>query len=242
MRPCRFDSGPGQTRQRTRPSILTVSSTSSTSLAVRDLHLWRGERHVVRGLSFELDAGRALQITWPNGAGKTSLLRALSGLLHVESGSIHWLGRSIFGDLRAFHDDMAFCSHEPGLKPDLTIDENLHFAAGVRRRCNINERHAALARVGLTGLQDDPARRLSAGQQRRVALARLCLQGATLWLLDEPAAHLDAQGQALVSQLVSEHVRAGGLALIATNQPLALAPDISDELPPARLAARAGPA
>jgi heme exporter protein A len=200
-------------------------------LEVRELQLWRGERHVLRGLSFTLDAGRSLQVTWSNGAGKTTLLRALAGLLYPDSGEIRWRGRSIATDLRVFHRDIAFFSHELGLKPDLTVDENLRFVVALRRQCSREQRRTALARVGLAGFEDEPARRLSAGQQRRAALARLRLQGATLWLLDEPAAHLDTQGQQLVADLIAEHVREGGLAIIATHQPLALDADSSAELP-----------
>jgi heme exporter protein A len=199
-------------------------------LEVRDLHLWRGERHVLRGLSFALAAGTALQLAWYNGAGKTSLLRAIAGLLHAESGEIRWRGRRISAEPRAYHAEIAFFSHELGLKGDLTIDENLRFVTGLRHRHDRAARVAALARVGLAGLDDEPARRLSAGQQRRAALACLPLLGARLWLLDEPAAHLDAEGQGLVAALVTAHVREGGVALIATHQALALDPGFSSDL------------
>ena len=171
-----------------------------------------------------------MQMTWSNGAGKTSLLRAVAGLLHVESGSILWHGRKIGADLRAYHADVAFFSHELALKGDLSADENLRYVAGLKRSSTAGERRDALERVGLRGLEGEATRRMSAGQQRRVALARMRLQSASLWLLDEPAAHLDAQGQQLVAQLVDEHVRAGGAALIATHQPLELARDSSGEL------------
>jgi heme exporter protein A len=204
---------------------------SAPLLEVRELQLWRGERHVLRNLSFSLDAGRALQITWSNGAGKTTLLRALAGLLHAESGEIRWRSRNIAADPRAFHHEIAFLSHELGLKPDLTVDENLRFVVALRRPCTREQRRLALASVGLAGMEDEPARRLSAGQQRRAALARLRLQGAALWLLDEPAAHLDAQGLQLVVDLIAAHVREGGIAIVATHQPLALDGGSSMELP-----------
>lgn len=186
--------------------------------------MWRGERHVLHGLSFALAAGEALQVMWANGTGKTSLLRALAGLVFVEGGEILWRGAPRRDDPAGYHAHLGFLGHDLGLKPDLTASENLRYGAGLHVACSRERVRDALARVGLTAMADAPVRHMSAGQQRRVALARLRLQSATLWLMDEPAANLDANGQQLVTELVEELLDAGGAAIVATHQPLPFGP------------------
>jgi heme exporter protein A len=187
-----------------------------------DLHLWRGEVHVLRGLSFGLKAGECLQITGANGSGKTTLLRALCGLVPLEQGRISWRGADIRSDSSGYHNELAYLGHDNGLKGDLSATENLRYALGLRRRVAVSDCAAALRRVELAEHSDVPLRRLSAGQRRRVALARLSLMGAALWLLDEPASNLDTAGHALLGQLLEAHVRAGGAAIVATHQVLEL--------------------
>ena len=191
-------------------------------LEVTQLHLWRGERHVLRGLSFSLGAGQVLQLLWPNGAGKTSLLRCIAGFLQPESGHIRWEGHATSDDVPAFCRDLAYLGHDLALKGDLTVEENLRFGLAVRRPVDAAQILAALTDVGLGAYVDEPVRRLSAGQQRRVALARLSLWGARLWLLDEPVSNLDAAGQALVIESIGRHLARGGAALLSTHQPLPL--------------------
>lgn len=193
------------------------------SLQAEALQLWRGEVHVLRGLSFSLEAGSCLQVSGANGAGKTSLLRALAGLLPLESGIVHWCGLDTRKDNYAFHSELAWLSHGTALKADLSAHENLRFSAGLRRTLDHGQIDAALARVGYASTDGRLARHMSVGQQRRVALARVLLLECALWLLDEPTSNLDSHGQAMFGQILDEHLQAGGLAVIATHQPLPLA-------------------
>lgn len=204
-------------------STPAVRTREQLVLEVKQLHLWRGDRHLLRGLSFGLGAGEALQLLWPNGTGKTSLLRCIAGFLHAESGEVLWHGTSAFRDLQRFHCDLAYLGHEPALKGDLTAMENLHYSLALRRRVDDANLESALRDVGLAHIgTDQPVRSFSAGQQRRVALARLSLWGARLWLLDEPAANLDAAGQEVLRGILLQHLAAGGAALLATHQVLEL--------------------
>jgi len=192
-------------------------------LEVSELHLWRGDRHLLRGLNLSLAPGEAMQLLWPNGTGKTSLLRTIAGFLHPESGHVRWQGRPIEQDRDAFHRDLAYQGHGTALKADLSAAENLRFACDLRHEATDARIHDALLRVGLQGLRPDlPVRSLSAGQQRRVSLARVMLWKARLWLLDEPASNLDASGQLVLRELLEEHLRADGIALLAAHQPLPL--------------------
>lgn len=196
---------------------------SAPGLEVESLHLWRGERHVLRGVRFSLAPGEALQITGANGAGKTSLLRAVCGLLYPESGAVRWNGRDVRADLAAFHCELIYIGHEPPLKADLSASENLRYWIGVRQRIDRPAIARALERVGAGPWGERATRTLSAGQRRRVALAALSLLAAPLWLLDEPTTNLDAQGQQLVGTLVDEHLARGGLVLAAAHHELAVA-------------------
>jgi len=193
-------------------------------LEVHQLHLWRGDRHLLKGLHFNLQAGELLQLLWPNGLGKTSLLRCIAGFLHAEQGEIRWQGHAIAQDRASFHWDLAYLAHEGALKSDLSALENLRFACALRYHHAEARLIAALEQVGLGAIDPHlPVRFYSAGQKRRVSLARLSLWGARLWLLDEPAANLDAVGQAVFEQLLSAHLQSGGCALVATHQPITLA-------------------
>jgi heme exporter protein A len=195
---------------------------SDRSLQAHNLHLWRGDRHVLRGLSFGVGAGECLLVTGPNGTGKTSLLRSLSGLMYLEGGEVVWAGKSIRDDLHTFHSELAYIGHEPPLKLDLTATENLRYWVGVRRKLSSRDIQGALARVGATNWSDRPVRTLSAGQKRRVALAGLILMAAPLWLLDEPTTNLDTQGQQLVSTLIVDHLAGGGVAVAAIHHDLGI--------------------
>ena len=187
-------------------------------LSAHDLHVWRGERPVLRGLSVEAGAGDCVHVSGPNGSGKTTLLRVLAGLLTPEQGGVQWQGRPIGADREAYGASLGYLGHADGLKAEFTARENLAFEVGLRRRLDAGDVDRALARVGLEGSQERPARVLSAGQRRRLAMARVLLAGASLWLLDEPFTNLDNAGISLITDVVAEHLDAGGAALIAAHQ------------------------
>jgi heme exporter protein A len=193
-----------------------------SQLSAENLQLWRGEMHVLRGVSFVLKRGRCLQVTGSNGAGKTTLLRALCGLVPLEDGQIRWDGTDIRQDLSAFQSKIAYLGHDNGLKGDLSARENLYYSVGLQRELEPQEIGLALARTGVAAHASAPVRRMSAGQRRRVALARLTLFEAALWILDEPGSNLDQAGQELLAQLLDAHLRGGGTAVVATHQPLTL--------------------
>lgn len=193
---------------------------SNGTLSGENVHLWRGDHHVLRGVRFTVSPGECLQLTGPNGAGKTSLLRTACGLMYPEEGSIAWQGVDIRRDLPGFHAQLAYVGHEPPLKAELSARENLLYWIGVRRTLAAAELSDALARVGGVEWADRPVRTLSAGQKRRAALAGLILYAVPLWLLDEPTTNLDAAGQRLVGELIDEHLAAGGLAMAAVHHEL----------------------
>jgi heme exporter protein A len=192
----------------------------SNALCVEKVHVWRGDRHVLQGVSTHVQPEELLHISGPNGTGKTTFLRVASGLLRPEQGSVTWLGQSINAIRSDYQAILAYASHEAALKGDLTALENLRFAVGLKRRVMADELRAALARTGVAACADLPARVLSAGQRRRVAMARVLAMRATLWLLDEPFTNLDAAGSELMSELLQTHVAGGGLALVVAHHEL----------------------
>ena len=189
-------------------------------LEAREINCWRGERHILRDVSFSVRSGEFLKLTGPNGVGKTTLIRIVCGLLPAESGTVEWRGKVVRSTNDEFHVEMAYLGHLNSLKADLTARENLRFLAGLRQALTDADIDGALDRVGILSRGDLPARSLSAGQKRRLALARLLLSGATFWVLDEPVTNLDTAGISLVEELVTEHVAKGGLALSAAHQRL----------------------
>jgi heme exporter protein A len=196
-------------------SLLTHSP---LHLSVTDLTCRRGGRLVFSGISFRLEPGEALVLTGRNGAGKSSLLGMLLGRIALDSGSIRLGGN---GD-RSLAEASHHVGHKDGLKATLTAQENLEFA-----RTMLGEPHlscgAALESVGLGHAAAIPVGYLSAGQKRRVALARLLVARRPLWLLDEPTAALDAAAQDLLTGLMQVHLNEGGLIIAATHAPLGLA-------------------
>lgn len=192
------------------------------ALEGRNLHLWRGDRHVLRGLHFTAGPGEALHVRGPNGVGKTTLLRTLAGFLWPEEGELYWMGRPTSQDRDAYAAGLAYLGHENAMKADLTPRENLRYLAGIRHATGPAEIDAVLEKLGVSGQRDLPFRALSAGQRRRVAMARVLLARATLWLLDEPFTNLDVAGVRDLARLVAEHVRGGGIAILTAHAELTL--------------------
>jgi heme exporter protein A len=189
-----------------------------------DLECVRGDRALFSGLNLEVGAGQCLHVAGNNGAGKTSLLRILAGLLAPVSGSVQWKGTDISRDREAFGADLAFVGHLNGIKDDLTALENVRFAAAVRGAdASPGSALAALRGVGLGEAAEIPVRHLSQGQKRRVALARLCGPAAVaLWILDEPFNALDAGAVATLGAIIDRHLAAGGSVVLTAHQSVRL--------------------
>ena len=196
-----------------------------SALEARDLACSRGGATLFRDVSFGITPGEWLALRGPNGSGKTTLLRCVAGLTRADAGEVLWDGRSTRGSPAAFHAQLLYSGHAAGVKDDLSAAENLRDDLRLRAvPAPEDALRDALARVGLDTRRHLPARRLSAGQRRRIGLARLALDPAPLWLLDEPFTALDDEGQRLFGALLERHLADGGLALIATHHPVAPAP------------------
>lgn len=189
-------------------------------LEARELLCERDERTLFSGLSFTLNAGEWVQITGSNGAGKTTLLRLLTGLSRPDAGEVLWQGQPLHQVRDSYHQNLLWIGHQPGIKTRLTALENLHF---YHRDGDAAQCLEALAQAGLAGFEDIPVNQLSAGQQRRVALARLWLTRATLWILDEPFTAIDVNGVDRLTQRMAQHTKQGGIVILTTHQPLNVA-------------------
>ena len=189
-------------------------------LECRGLSFSRNEERIFGPLDFGLGEGEALLVLGGNGTGKTTLLRVLAGLLAATAGDVQFEQRPV--DQGHLARGCAFLGHLPGHKGDLSTLENLRFTAAMQGSPIPPEQ--ALAEVGLAGFEDNLARRLSAGQNKRLALARLILSPARLWLLDEPYANLDLDGIALVNRLITQHVSRNGAVLLTTHGAYAAPP------------------
>jgi heme exporter protein A len=186
----------------------------------RAINAWRGDRHILRDVSFSVGPGEFLKVTGPNGVGKTTLLRVICGLMPAETGDLLWRGQPIRGRRDEFNIELGYLGHLNSLKADLTARENLRFLAGLRSSLTPALIDATLDRVGILSRGDLPARSLSAGQKRRLSLARLLLADAALWIMDEPVTNLDTAGIALVEELIVEHAGQGGMVIAAAHQRL----------------------
>jgi heme exporter protein A len=187
-------------------------------LAAEDVAVFRGERLVFRDLTLTVPAGGALVLAGPNGSGKSTLLRLLAGLVRPAAGRVLWDGVDALADLAEHGRRVAYLGHQDAVKPGLTVTENLRFAAAVSGRSIV----AALSALGLDTLADLPTRMLSAGQKRRLAISRLVLSTAPLWLLDEPTLGLDTASIDRFGDLLAAHRAGGGMVVAATHIPLPL--------------------
>lgn len=188
-------------------------------LSAEQLVILRGERPIIDRLSFDLKAGDALLLTGPNGAGKTTLLRGLAGVLPLASGTVRLSGGR---PERTLAEQAHVVGHLNAVKANLTVGENLNFWAGYLDGADGAEARAAAAleRFGLDALQEYPAGELSAGQKRRLGLARVLAAERPIWLLDEPTASLDAAASELLTDIINAHTAKGGLVIAATHLPL----------------------
>jgi heme exporter protein A len=181
----------------------------------------RNERCLFTDLNFTLNSGEILQVVGANGAGKTTLLRIISGLLPAVEGEVSWCGKRIEHCRETYFSDLIYIGHQTGAKGGLTPRENLRFAGQLAGQAlDMSAIDVALDTVGLRGMEDTETHMLSAGQQRRVSLARLALISARLWILDEPLAALDTSGVEIVERLISRHLGQQGMLLMTSHQPL----------------------
>lgn len=190
-------------------------------LEAQNLAVFRGEHCLFSGVSFCLQQRSVLQLHGDNGSGKTTLLRALCTLLPIEEGTILWRGETIPAAREQYFAEMIYSGHSEAIKGDLTARENLLSSAAIRgvESTGVDD---VIQRIGLSHRADLPCRSLSAGQRRRVTLARLLVSKAVLWILDEPLTSLDVQGRALVEELIAGHAAGGGSVVFTTHQPLSL--------------------
>ena len=201
----------------------TTSSHSDSVLEARALSCVRGEKALFADLSFELKTGECLHIRGENGVGKTSLLRLLSGLSKAESGEVLWRQHSIFADVSAYHRHLLFLGHRDALKEELSALENLQMYASLDDvDLSLEDALGALARFGLRGRENLPVHYLSAGQKRRVLMARMLTRQASLWILDEPFNALDFQAVAELERLIAEHQARGGAVVLTSHQAVSL--------------------
>lgn len=183
----------------------------------------RGTRRLFKDLNFTVSSGELIELRGPNGSGKTSLLRILCGLATPAAGEVRWEGKNIRSLSEEYFASVAYLAHQNAVKDELSAIENLRIAGAVAGNAlNKGEAQEVLARVGLTQQQNLPARALSAGQRRRLALTRLLTSKATLWILDEVLTSLDDTAINLSREFITEHLAKGGMAIVATHQDLNL--------------------
>ena len=193
-------------------------------LEISDLACSRGDHRLFSGLSFALHPGQIMQVQGANGSGKTSLLRTLCGFMMPDEGAITWCGANTCDLDEDYYAEVLYLGHLNAIKDELSALENLRISAGLSGiELDEKEALAALRRMGLRGREKLPTKVLSQGQRRRVALARLLVSDARLWILDEPLTALDVGAVALVQELVAEHLARQGMVVFTTHQPLQVA-------------------
>ena len=203
-------------------SIARAEGAAAHLLELRELACARRDRILFEGVNLRLNAGEILQVDGANGSGKTSLLRILSNLARPSEGVVLWRGADIRANRSAYLAELAYIGHNNGVKNELTPLENLRIARSLASAPSAATPEQTLDRLGLYGFEQVPAHMLSAGQRRRVALARLLLAHAGVWILDEPFTALDKSGVKVVETMLDEHSRAGGIIVFATHRPILL--------------------
>jgi len=190
-----------------------------STLTFAKLGCSKGGRELFRDVDYTLSSGQWMYLTGVNGVGKTSLLRMVCGLASIGAGDILWNGQSIRKQADAYHQDLCYLGHLNGLQESMTVAENLTFTTALAGR-SITERRIrdVIGRFGLHGRSNQLVRHLSQGQKRRVALSRLSLSPARLWVLDEPYVAMDEGGVKMLADLIAEHLQHNGLALVTSHQ------------------------
>jgi len=199
---------------------LSISTANAPLLGLRGLSCERDQRCLFADLNLSAEAGNIVQIIGPNGSGKTSLIRLLTTLSAEYEGEILWQGESLVHSRLDYLNHLLYLGHSPAVKKALSPRENLAWFSGMSAGHPQIPLSEALEYVGLAGFEDVPCYSLSAGQLRRVALARLYLTPARVWILDEPFTAIDIQGVARLETLIAEHAAGGGLVFLSTHQPL----------------------
>ena len=184
---------------------------------------FRGERFVFEALDFSVESGEALVLTGPNGSGKSSLIRIMAGLLAAVDGRLEWNGDPVSETPEDHCARLHYVAYQDAIKPVMTVRENLAFWTGLRGPlAGVDD---ALQTVGLGGIAEMPAQFLSSGQRRRLSLARIVANSAELWLLDEPTVGLDRNAVGILETLIADHLAGGGMAVLATHQPITVGSD-----------------
>lgn len=192
-----------------------------TQLSAHALAFERNNQFLFENIQFSLKSGELLQLRGANGSGKSTLLRMLAGFIEPHQGEIHWQDTSVLDQLDIYQQQIHYVGHQNGTKPYLTVQENLKLNNALQgKQFSSNQLHHALEKIGLSHLSERPAANLSAGQARRLSLARLLLQSAAIWFLDEPTTALDTAGQTVLAELLTTHLKHNGIAVVATHQDL----------------------
>lgn len=201
----------------------SFSASLPAALEARAISCVRGERELFSGLHLQVFAGQCLHIRGENGVGKTSLLRLLTGLASPDSGEVLWNGHPIKKEASEYHSKLLFLGHRDALKEDLCAIENLRMYTAIDGiALSEQDAFSALWRFGLKGREDLPVNYLSAGQKKRVLMARMVTRRAQVWILDEPFNALDSHAAQELQGLIAEHLDGNGLVLLTSHQPLAI--------------------
>lgn len=181
----------------------------------------RNRHFLLQDISFTLQSGDCLQIYGANGSGKSTLLRIIAGLIDVQMGMITWEGKCIYRERNTYQENIQYIGHQNAVKKNLTVKENLQLSAALQGEFS-KAIETIIQKIGLSRYSETPVSYLSAGQMRRLSLARLLLKSSKIWILDEPLTALDSSAQSLLNDMLEEHLYNGGMAIVATHHDLKL--------------------